>query len=91
MVAEARKENVQRPEPFFGRTEFYVDERAATKRTGESGIYDAEGARIGRLLQPVPVLVRFWRIFLRAALLPFRFDIHDTGGRRIASIRRGWT
>ncbi|GAA4341581.1 hypothetical protein [Flaviaesturariibacter amylovorans] len=92
MVAEARTEHVQRPEPFFGRSEFYVEERrGSVKRHNEFAIYDGTGSRIGVLLQPVSVAMHFWRIFLRSSLLPFRFVIQDGQGRRIASIRRGWT
>lgn len=93
MVATATNETTGTgADPFFAGNAFYVEERRSGLRSrNEFTIWDRTGQRHGTLLQSVSVAGHFWRIFLKSSILPFRFQFTDRQGRRVASIRRGWT
>jgi uncharacterized protein YxjI len=89
MVAAARKQTA-RAEAFFGSDTFYVEKRQSG-RPRQCYIFDSAGTLTGQLASPQSLGTHFWRIFLKSALLPFRFEVRDAAGAMIGAIERGWT
>ncbi|TCJ12678.1 hypothetical protein EPD60_15580 [Flaviaesturariibacter flavus] len=91
MVAEL-KTSATKADAFFGVRSYYVEERRTAIGGGNrSRLFDDAGHPAGALIQRTGFAIRFWRIFLKASLLPFRLELHDNSGRTVAAIRRGWT
>ncbi|RYZ22542.1 MAG: hypothetical protein EOO16_08720 [Chitinophagaceae bacterium] len=91
MVAELKTSSTK-ADAFLGAGAYYVEERRSAISGGNrSLLYDEAGQPAGALIQRTSFMNRFWRFFLKSALLPFRVELHDTAGKPLAGIRRGWT
>ncbi len=77
---------------FFLENEFFIDEKVNFfKFENAYKVYDQFGQKIGTVEQDLGILQKILQMLINKAMMPFKFEVKDTGGQVIAGLRRGWT